>query len=164
MAIHVLIFGLFHWVLELQGLTAPNGYTYETPRFTQVDSGTAFISLPLPSEFCDGSMTWNENDMLKLDVSQYLGSESITLEIPLDWWTEQAVASHVKCVNATTTPELFLGFPLFHIYYIVYETDTGVLTFVPKQPTPADSSGTLSSLMMAWSGIIIQMLVVSLII
>jgi len=95
------------------------------------DSGSSWISLPLPESQCNDILS-GKSDVLKkesmlLDIEGVNGT-TITLSLPLLWLSEQFWFGHVVCTG--TSGIFMLGFPIFQYYYLAYDMGSNTVTFV----------------------------------
>eukprot|EP00984_Skeletonema_dohrnii_P009232 scaffold3522_cov82-Skeletonema_dohrnii-CCMP3373.AAC.4 len=96
------------------------------------DSGTSWISLPLPESLCNDLVNTDVDTLKKmgsllLDIAGVNGS-TVTLSLPLLWLVEQAPSGRVQCTG--TSGDFILGFPLFQYYYHAYDMGSKTITFV----------------------------------
>jgi hypothetical protein len=99
------------------------------------DSGTSWISLPLPQSQCNDLMN-TKVDTLKILGSMLLdiegaNSSTVTLSLPLLWLVEQMNLNRVRCSGASG--DFILGFPLFQYYYLTFDMGSKTITFVDLQ-------------------------------
>ncbi|KAK1737485.1 hypothetical protein QTG54_011771 [Skeletonema marinoi] len=99
------------------------------------DSGTSWISLPLPQSQCNDLMN-TKVDTLKILGSMLLdiegaNSSTVTLSLPLLWLVEQMNLNRVRCSGASG--DFILGFPLFQYYYLAFDMGSKTITFVDLQ-------------------------------
>jgi len=99
------------------------------------DSGTSWISLPLPQSQCNDLMN-TKVDTLKILGSMLLdiegaNSSTVTLSLPLLWLVEQMNLNRVRCSGASG--DFILGFPIFQYYYLAFDMESKTITFVDLQ-------------------------------
>ena len=99
------------------------------------DTGTSWISLPIPKSQCDYWLdeplaTLAELGSLLLDIEGVNGT-TVTLSLPLVWLKIMLQLGNVKCTGITG--DFILGFPIFQYYYLAYDMEDNTVTFVDLQ-------------------------------
>jgi len=115
-------------------------FTYDTTELCQgcpacyTDSGTFYISLPLPEEYCT-SLPSNPDELKSLG-SLYIDLDgadggNVTLSLPLLWVKEQAALGYVQCTGLSGS--FVLGLPISQYYYLAFDMANETVTFVDLQ-------------------------------
>jgi len=133
---------MYWYLLNLTSIRVPglnitqNGFSQcseECPK-CYTDSGTSWISLPLPESQCNDIINTHVDILRKmgsllLDIEGVNGT-TITLSLPLLWLAEQMAWNnqHIRCTG--TSGDFVLGFPIFQYYYLAYDMGSNTVTFV----------------------------------
>jgi len=112
------------------GFSQCNDYCSNAQCYT--DSGTSYLSVPLPQSECNGLVNTDDDTLKKmgsmlLDIEGVNGN-TITLSLPLLWLAEQYVTHRLFCTG--TSGDFILGFPIFQHYYLAYDMGSKTVTFV----------------------------------
>ena len=131
---------MYWYLLNLTSIRVPglnitqNGFSQCNKKCGKcyTDSGSSWISLPLPESQCNDILS-GKSDVLKkesmlLDIEGVNGT-TITLSLPLLWLSEQFLFGNVVCTG--TSGDFVLGFPIFQYYYLAYDMGSRrTVTFV----------------------------------